>query len=131
MNHYIHYVPGRIRVKSPLIKRSDARAKAVAELLRALEGVIAVEVSTLTGSVVVNYDKDRLDAQRILETLQAHGHMEVPTTSTLIAAAGDAALNRAADRAAAIGQAFGKAISSMVVEKALERSAAALIGAFI
>jgi copper chaperone CopZ len=128
MNQYIHHVPGRIRVKSPLIKRSDTRAQAVFELLRALDGVIAVEVSTLTGSVVVNYDRDRLDAQRILETLQAYGHLEVPTTGAMIAAAGDAA---AAERAATIGQSFGKAIFGVLVEKALERSAVALIGAII
>ncbi|MGE3542010.1 MAG: HMA2 domain-containing protein [Candidatus Tectimicrobiota bacterium] len=51
-----HFVPGRIRLKLPRLKGDTVLAQDVQRLLTALPGIQGVEVSTLTGSVLVLYD---------------------------------------------------------------------------
>ncbi len=51
MSYYVHHVPGRLRVKSPLIKNNETVAAAVKQLLRGVNGVDSVDVNLTTGSL--------------------------------------------------------------------------------
>lgn len=127
MSHYIHHVPGRLRIKTALLKRNEAQACAVRALLDTMPGVTVAEVSTITGSVVINYDRDTASSSMILDTLRERGYIN--SSATVIGnLAGDPTVT---DTMAMAGQALGKALFGVLMEKALEHSAMALIGAII
>src|SRR5512143_1346308 len=119
MSHYIHHVPGRLRIKTALLKRNDAQAIAVRALLGAMPGVTAAEVSTLTGSIVINYDRDTTSSSAILNKLREQGSI---SSSAMVSkdVSGDPAVT---DTMTMAGQALGKALFGVLMEKALERSA--------
>lgn len=54
----MHFVPGRVRLKLPRLKGDASLAQDVQRTLAALPGIQGVEVSALTGSVLVHYDLD-------------------------------------------------------------------------
>jgi copper chaperone CopZ len=125
MSDYIHHVPGRMRIKSPFIKRNEAGAKAVLRLLQAMDGIVSAEANPVTGSVIINYDKNGLDPAVVLTALRAHGYIDAAGT---VASDGSSAVHRAASK---VGEALGKAVFGALVDKAIERSAMALVGALI
>lgn len=69
MSYYLHNVPGRLRVKTPRVKGNEARAEEVRRMLLTFEGVGDVCVNTVTGSILVKYDADRIDHRELLEAL--------------------------------------------------------------
>ena len=69
MATYLHALDGRIRARFPKL-RDDRRAAArLRQTLRALTGVTTVDVNPLTGSVLVEYDSERLSANAIFDVL--------------------------------------------------------------
>jgi len=66
MATYLHAIDGRLRVRLPEL-RGDRRAAArLRRELRALSGVSTVDANPLTGSVLVEYDADRLSTDEVL-----------------------------------------------------------------
>lgn len=55
-----HFLPGRIRLKMPTLRGNPAEAEALAHALRTLPGFKSMEISTLTGSVLIRYDPGSL-----------------------------------------------------------------------
>lgn len=51
----VHFLPGRVRVRLPMLKGNVSLAGEVERTLTALEGIYHVEASTTTGSVLVLY----------------------------------------------------------------------------
>jgi hypothetical protein len=88
---------------------------------------LSAEVSTTTGSVVIHYDPHRVDSDTLLGALKDAG-----------CAAPDANLNASTGRmeSTAANELYpwgliGKAVAGVVLEKLVEHSATALIGAII
>jgi hypothetical protein len=73
----VHSLPGRLRIHAPEWARAEAEAQA---RLRALDGVDAVRASAATGNVLVHFDAQRLDADRVLDALGAQREQQ-PATS--------------------------------------------------
>jgi copper chaperone CopZ len=122
-NTYLHHVPGRLRLRTPRVKHDEAEARRARAYVEVVEGVEAVDVNTLTGSITVKYDAGRLSAEALLHVLCQGGYCD-PTA----ASRNDGYLQLAATRA---GHVVGKMVFGMVVEKAVERSARALIAAIL
>jgi hypothetical protein len=123
MAHYIHHVPGRLRVRTPRLKRDTLRTEAAEALLLTIEGVTAARANSVTGSITVSFQRDVVSADSILETLALHGYYQPELVQHA-----DQQLPNMAERA---GGVLGKALFGMVLEKAVERSAFALIGAIL
>ncbi|MDA8091800.1 MAG: hypothetical protein M0Z61_16470 [Nitrospiraceae bacterium] len=119
MSYYIHSVPGRLRVKSPLVKNNQIAAVEVEKLLNSLYGVNSVLANVVTGSITVNYDQNAVTSDSIIDILKNTGYFE-PSK----AISHDQYINRAASKA---GQAIGRSIAGLVVGKALEGSALSLL----
>jgi len=66
----VHFLPGRVRVKLPGLKGSTALAREVQHTLVAIDGIQHVEVSPITGSVLVLYDPGMAESFT-LESLKA------------------------------------------------------------
>jgi hypothetical protein len=124
MSHYIHHTPGRLRIKAHQFKRNERQASALRIALEAAPGITAADVNTLTGSVVINYDHHATDVDQIWNHLRHHGLIDAKLA---LEHAGDA-ITQSVNKAAA---AAGKFAAGFVLEKVLERSAVALIGAVL
>jgi len=67
----MHHLPGRLRVKCPLLKNNAAEANRVAQQMEALQGVERCTVSLVTGSVLCRYDQSVTDSEMLLQRLHA------------------------------------------------------------
>ena len=76
MSYYIHSIPGRLRVKTPLVKGSQENAKDVEGLLKFYQGVDKASANPLTGSVVVNYDSKVVSDESIINLLVDKGYFK-------------------------------------------------------
>ncbi|MCS6786418.1 MAG: hypothetical protein NZ524_05230 [Thiobacillaceae bacterium] len=117
MSPYIHHVPGRLRVKSPGLKRNPHAAQEAVRYLQQVEGVMHTEANPVTGSLLIHYDHNRVAAQTLLNSLRSLGHLppgQVPPLPL---------------QGPGWGQQLSDRIVQKLVETALERSATALIAA--
>jgi hypothetical protein len=123
MAHYIHHVPGRLRIRTPRLKRDTSRAQAAEAFMLTIEGVTAARANSVTGSITLSYQRDVVGPEKILDALALRGYYQPELVQHA-----DHQLPHMAARA---GDALGKALFGMVLEKAVERSAFALIGAIL
>lgn len=115
MTYYIHSVPGRLRVKSPLVKGNQAAIRKVEELLNPIEGVISVFGNKITGSIIVVYDWKAVTSDTIIDLLKTEGYFEPSKAVTH-----DQYVNRAAVKAV---QLVGRSVAGAFIGQALEGSA--------
>jgi len=121
MNYYVHEVPGRLRVRSPLIRRNTATAQHAERLIAQLRGIRSTSVSTTTGSVVVHYCPKTIGSGEILAALEADGLFDRKR-----AVSHEAYINTSASRA---GKTVGRLLAGLAVEKALEAAGLGLVAA--
>lgn len=115
MSYYIHNVPGRLRVKSPLLKRNENSAYELRKLLGTVNGIATIDINLTTGSLLVNYNPRAVRHSDIVRLLEAKGYMDASKAMN-----NDQYIKNAASRA---GDVIGKAVFGLFVDKAFEGSA--------
>ena len=123
MKYYVHDVPGRLRIRIPLLRSHGGRCERVRSLLEGVEGVTHVSVRCLTGSVVVAYDTDAVRSDRILGLLKENGYFD-ETRRMSQEEHIESVVGGAADR-------VGRAVFGWAVGRALESSGLAFLAVFI
>jgi copper chaperone CopZ len=126
VSHYVHHIPGRLRVRSAAVKRNEGNASAVRALLASVPGVRSSEVNTLTGSIVVHYDPAETSGPAVTAVLRDRGyflHPVLPQSPVNVL--------RAAPRNGDLGSRFAKKLATYALETALERSVVVLVGALL
>jgi hypothetical protein len=123
MSYYFHNVPGRLRVKIPILKGRPARIRAVEELLFDLTGIEQIKTNPLTCSVVINYDPDLLDSNDIIQQLIDHNYFDESAAITH-----DEHVQNAAAKASVK---IGKMICGWAVSKTLEANGLSMLAAII
>ena len=76
MVEYVHSSSGRLRVQLPLFRRKPRIAAAVERTVAAIEGVTSVSASTVTGSIIIAYDRRALSPAGLWEELARLGYVE-------------------------------------------------------
>lgn len=127
MGHYVHHVPGRLRVKAPALKRNPRLAAQVCSAAMTLDGVSGAEANPVTGSLIVTYDPLRIDPRMVLQRLAEDGVIRADVSLPEPDQVGFD-LGRVA--AGATGN-LGNALMGVLVEKLVERSAVALVAAVL
>jgi hypothetical protein len=61
-----HESHGRVRLRLPWLRKDHEQARALADRLQDLPGLIRIEVRPYTGSLLFEFDPDDLDAQKVL-----------------------------------------------------------------
>lgn len=122
MEYYIHHVPGRLRVKIPILKHKPAAEREIRDLLD-LYGVDEIKIQTVTGSVVVHYDPDCIQPGQLLQVLSDSGYYDNAKAVTI-----DDQMRRATSNASAK---VGKALFGWGVSKALEANGLSLLAVLI
>ena len=123
MSYYVHQVPGRLRVRIPLLRHQPVKCEQVVDTLVGSRGIHKIKVNPLTGSVVVNYDASEIDEDGILNILEYENLFDRTQAVT-----NAPQLNHAAARA---GKTVRRACFSYLVGKALESNGLGLLAAFI
>ncbi len=75
MKHYVHDIPGRLRVRNSILKNPAAH-ETVRKLLSALVGIQRAEFGLVTGSLTVFYHEKVISSENILETLERAGYFD-------------------------------------------------------
>jgi Heavy metal associated domain 2 len=75
VSHYIHRVPGRIRVQIPTIRRNVAVAEEAKGFLESISGITFVKANVLTGSLLIRYDDMLTSAEAILNRMILKGYL--------------------------------------------------------
>lgn len=123
MKYYLHQVAGRLRIKIPSLKRNIRGAREIQDLLKRVSGVAAVSVNTVTGSVVVQFDEERVSSSAILSCLSHEGYIDL---------AGVVSQQQYVESALVqIGQTASKALLGIALDRALQGTPFAVVTAFI
>jgi hypothetical protein len=107
MGYYLHDVPGRMRVKSPLVKNNPRAAKDIKNLLSLIHGVNSTEFNLTTGSVLIYYHPDKLHRSDLINLLSEKGYFDKSKALT-----NDQVIQNAAEDTISF---FGKPIVSHLV----------------
>ncbi len=119
----MHNVPGRLRIKTPFIKGREKSAQHVEVFLRQIRGVFSISTNTVTGSVVINYDQNRITVGELLKILQTRGIFDPSKAVT-----NEQYIHNTASKA---GNIVYKAFLGTIVEQTLQGSPLALLGLLI
>ncbi len=123
MSYYVHNVPGRLRIKSSVIKRNKDAEYELRKALSTVEGIATVNINLTTGSLLVNYNSKTLKSMDIINLLEQRGYIDKSKIIT-----NDPYLHAAASKA---GKIVGKAVFGVFAEKAFEGSALSLLAVLI
>ena len=123
MNCYIHNVPGRLRIKSPSIKKNENVADELKKTLSTMKGIATVDINLVTGSLLVNYNPKMANYKDIVGILQRKGHFDMSRAAT-----NDQYISKAAAKA---GNIVSRALFGAFVEKALEGSALSFLAVLL
>ncbi|WP_420266227.1 HMA2 domain-containing protein [Candidatus Magnetominusculus dajiuhuensis] len=77
---YLHSVPGRLRIKSPVLKGNSGKRELVENLFQGFDGVKSIKSNPLTGSLAINYCPELIDAALILDMLENKGGIDLSKT---------------------------------------------------
>jgi len=66
MTPYIHYAPGRIRIKSKSLKKNTKRSNLLKALYLEQGGVIDVSLNVVNGSITIKFDQQTIDQHAVL-----------------------------------------------------------------
>jgi hypothetical protein len=114
MSYYCHSTPGRLRIKTPLIKRNPAEVNKAHRLLKSLGEIDSYHINPVTGSITITYADSVSNEESILNTLREKGYFK---------AFGKEEKPHAVETAMSkIGTTVGKALLGACVEKAFEGS---------
>ena len=122
MNHYIHQIPGRLRIKSPILKNGKYHCE-VRELLSTLKGIEAAELNPTTGSVTIYYDPAQIQGKDIERAFQRRGYFDRSKAIT-----NDQYIHNLVSRA---GQIVSRAISGSAAAVALEGTGLSFLSVLI
>ncbi len=112
MNHYVHNVPGRLRLKNPLFKDKTNHYEVQKALVNIGHGIGTVTFNSTTGSLLVHYDSKEVRHQDILNALKTAGFYHPEKTVT-----NDQVIHQATSKAFNV---VTKAVTGAVVETALQ-----------
>jgi hypothetical protein len=122
VTQYIHHVPGRLRVKALAFKNNERQVAQAKQHLERIEGILEVEGSIVTGSMVIRYDANVVRSPQILASLRERGFVSEHHPHSL---GSQSAVS------GPMAQALADKVVSKMVESVIERSAIALVAALI
>jgi copper chaperone CopZ len=124
MTSYTHHISGRLRIRYPQLKNNPARAKVVETALRKIDGVLSVETSAVTGSLLIRYDARAGKRTALLEKLY-HAKQQLGLVPYAPAPAARTSQQRN------VAEVLADKALNMIVEKCIERSTYALLAALL
>ncbi len=123
MAHYIHHIPGRLRVRNPMFRDNPPLLDEARNCFKDASGIKQVSANALTGSLTVRYDPEILSPERILQIFEDCQYVDLKQAATL-----DTHLNESFNKA---GKYVGRAALSVMVDTALKGSGLSFLSVLI
>jgi Heavy metal associated domain 2 len=122
MLEYIHFVPGRLRLKISEF-RDRRRAAEAQSYVSAIPAVKSAVTNPITGSLTINFDHRELSIRDLWARLRAQGY--VSTSCPQFIANGSLTIGNPG------GNQFGRAVVTALFEALMQHSAQALVRALL
>ena len=121
MLEYVHFVPGRLRIKLSELRNRQSAAEAQA-CIAGIPGVTGVLANPATGSLRINFDK-QLSLDALWESLRTKGYVSIrcPQPSAI----GHPRIDGAG------AERFGRAVIAALLDTVVQHSAKALVRALL
>jgi len=116
MLEYVHFVPGRLRLKTTTLKNQRRAAEAEANVA-AIPMVTGAVANPLTASLTINFDRQQLSIGDLWEKLRMLGYVSENRPEPTVD-------SRDADR-------FGRVLAAALIEAVVQHSAQALVRALL
>jgi len=123
MSFYMHNTPGRLRIKSPIIRRNEKAFYEVRKILGATNGIATLDANITTGSLLINYNLKVIKHDEIIDILHRNGYFDKSKAVTH-----DEYIHSAASKA---GSFIGKSVLGSVIGMALEGTPLAVLALLI
>jgi hypothetical protein len=123
MSEYIHHIAGRLRMTLPRIRKQPARAQEIQAVISRIAGVASIEANIISGSLLIRYDTNLVDAGTIMASMKELGLLSSHAAARPIRRT-DVSRRPASSPVA-------DKVLDMIVEKLIERSAFAVLGALL
>jgi len=122
MLEYVHFVPGRLRLKITALRQQRIAAEAAAKVA-ALPMVTSAVANPLTGSLTINFDRRQLSIGDLWEQLRGLGYIseDSPEPGSVRFTPFD---GLQAGR-------FGRVVTAALIEAVVQHSAKALVRALL
>jgi len=82
MGYYYHYVPGRLRIRTPFMHGNLQNGKTFARTVLALEGITSVKTNPVIGSALIHFDEKRIKHKQIIGFLEKKGYFSLAKART-------------------------------------------------
>lgn len=122
MLEYVHFIPGRLRLKISELRQKHRAAEAE-ERVGAIEAVKNAVANPLTGSLTITFDPQQLSIRDLWEILRAQGYVSGQCPEPC--GAGGSAID-----AAALGY-LGRAVKDALLDAFVRHSAEVLVRALL
>jgi hypothetical protein len=123
MSYYFHSTPGRLRIKSPVIRKNENACYEVRKLLGATSGIATIDINPAIGSLLINYNPKALKSADIINLLHNNGYYDKFKAVTQ-----DQYIQDAASKA---GEFIVKTVAGSVLGTALEGTPLSGLAVFI
>jgi hypothetical protein len=132
MSHYVHSIPGRLRVRSRAFRKQPDKAETARSLLGNLAGVRSVDANAITGSLLIRYDEEIVNSARVLSALAAEGLIEhLPSPGPSPQASKRSIAPRWSEVTESLSDALLDVMADLLADKLARRAAVALVRAVI
>lgn len=108
MSHYIHHVPGRLRVRTKAFRCDPAKTQAIIQELKPLSGIYDVKHNDRNGSLTIHYDPASGIGAQVTQLLSEAGCLSLADNT--------------ADSRSTVADTFGKAVIAAVAQQTVIRS---------
>lgn len=129
MAFYLHHVPGRLRIQTPRLQRTQEAAQDACDNVMTIEGVCEASANPITGSLLMLYDRQRLAPAQLWEALCDRGL--VSGVQPIPDEGGVTRITLPQTESTPHNNEFLGAVARFAVEKLIEHFATALIGVLI
>lgn len=121
MLEYVHFVPGRLRLKLSEL-RNQASASEAEAYIKTVPGVTGVTANPATGSLTINFGKE-LSTDDLWQSLRTKGYVS--------SRFGEPCAGRQAWIESAGAERFGRAVTAALLDAVVRHSAQALVRALL
>ena len=73
MEYYMHVLPGRIQIRTSVLRKNKAGIFSASQFLKSLQGVLCVKTNDAIGSLLIYYDRSVITSQVIVNRLACQG----------------------------------------------------------
>jgi copper chaperone CopZ len=82
MEYYIHHVPGRLRIQTPVLRNNPQKTAEFTKNMKDIGGIQSLKINPLTGSALFLYDERKINCEQLIGILEKGGYFNLSKSTT-------------------------------------------------